>query len=58
MILVGFYYALYPIVKVFMKIIELVLGKNAHMRSRAVTKDDIEVMVEMAKKKEQWIRSN
>lgn len=48
MILVGFYYALYPIVKVFMKIIELVLGKNAHMRSRAVTKDDIEVMVEMA----------
>ncbi len=48
MILMGFYYALYPIVKTFIKIIELVLGKNAHMRSRAVTKDDIEVMVEMA----------
>ena len=31
-----------------MKIIEIVLGKNAHVRSRLVTKDDIEVMVEMA----------
>ncbi len=48
MILMVFYYALYPIVKIFMKIIEIVLGKNAHVRSRLVTKDDIEVMVEMA----------
>ena len=47
-ILVGFYYVLFPIVKVFMKIIQLVLGKNANVRSRAVTRDDIEVMVEMA----------
>jgi putative hemolysin len=47
-ILMGFYYALYPIVKLFMKIIEFVLGKNAHVRSRLVTKDDIEIMVEMA----------
>jgi putative hemolysin len=48
LILIGFYYALYPIVKVFMKIIKLVLGENANVRSRAVTRDDIEVMVEMA----------
>ena len=48
MFLMGFYYALYPVVKIFMKIIKLVLGENANVRSRAVTKDDIEVMVEMA----------
>lgn len=47
-ILVAFYYMLYPIVKIFMFIISMVLGKNAQMRSRAVTRDDIEVMVEMA----------
>lgn len=46
--LMGFYYALFPIVKMFMFIIQVVLGKNAHVRGRAVTKDDIEVMVEMA----------
>lgn len=46
--LIAFYYALYPIVKTFMKIITLVLGENASVRSRAVTIDDIEVMVEMA----------
>ncbi len=48
LILMGFYYALYPVVKLFMKIIQLVLGENANVRSRAVTRDDIEVMVEMA----------
>lgn len=47
-ILMGFYYALYPIVKIFMKVIQLVLGKNAHVSSRSVTRDDIEIMVEMA----------
>jgi putative hemolysin len=47
-ILMGFYFALFPVVKIFMKIIKLVLGENANVRSRAVTKDDIEVMVEMA----------
>lgn len=47
-LLIAFYYALYPIVKTFMKIITLVLGQNASVRSRAVTIDDIEVMVEMA----------
>lgn len=48
MVLVGFYYVLYPIVKMFVKIISLVLGQNASVRGRLVTKDDIEVMVEMA----------
>lgn len=48
MILVAFYYVLFPVVKIFMFIISIVLGKNAQMRSRAVTRDDIEVMVEMA----------
>jgi putative hemolysin len=32
----------------FTLIIKLLLGENANVRSRAVTKDDIEVMVEMA----------
>ncbi len=48
LILMGFYYALWPVVKMFMIIIQFVLGKNANVRSRAVTRDDIEVMVEMA----------
>jgi putative hemolysin len=48
LILMGFYYALYPVVKIFMIIIKMVLGENATVRSRAVTKDDIEIMVEMA----------
>lgn len=48
LVLIGLYYAMWPIVKAFTKIIQLVLGKNATVRSRAVTKDDIEVMVEMA----------
>lgn len=48
LILIGFYYLMWPIVKAFTMIIQLVLGKNANVRSRAVTKDDIEVMVEMA----------
>ena len=47
-ILIVFYWIMWPIVKAFTKIIQLVLGKNANVRSRAVTKDDIEVMVEMA----------
>lgn len=48
LILIFCYYLMWPIVKAFTKIIQFVLGKNATVRSRAVTKDDIEVMVEMA----------
>lgn len=47
-ILNAVYYALWPIIKVFTKVIQFVLGKNANVRGRAVTIDDIEVMVEMA----------
>lgn len=47
-ILMACYYLMWPIVKAFTKIIQLVLGENANVKSRAVTKDDIEVMVEMA----------
>ena len=47
-LLMGFYCALWPVVKMFMLIIKLVLGENANVRSRVVTKDDIESMVEMA----------
>jgi len=47
-VLMIFYFVMWPIVKAFTKIIQLVLGKNANVRGRAVTKDDIEVMVEMA----------
>lgn len=48
LVLIAFYFALWPVVKAFTKIIQLVLGKDATIRSRAVTIDDIEVMVEMA----------
>jgi CBS domain containing-hemolysin-like protein len=48
MILMGFYFMLYPVVKAFMKVIQWVLGEKAYLRSRSVTRDDIEVMVEMA----------
>lgn len=47
-ILMGLYYALYPIIKLFVKIIQIVLGDRANVPGRAVTMDDIEVMVEMA----------
>jgi putative hemolysin len=47
-VLMIFYYGIYPVVKIFMWIIQVVLGKNAKVRSRMVTKDDIEIMVEMA----------
>jgi putative hemolysin len=47
-VLMVFYWVMWPIVKAFTKIIQFVLGKNANVRSRAVTRDDIEVMVEMA----------
>src|SRR5690554_1274411 len=50
-LLIGFYYLLYPLVKAFMKIIVLVLGENANVTGRQVTKDDIEIMVAMAEEK-------
>jgi putative hemolysin len=51
MILMVCFYLMWPIVIAFTKIIQFVLGKNATVRSRIVTRDDIEVMVEMAEEK-------
>jgi putative hemolysin len=48
LVLIAFYFLMWPVVKEFTKIIQFVLGKNANVRGRVVTKDDIEVMVEMA----------
>ncbi len=43
-----FYYVLWPVIFVFMWVIERVLGKNAQLRGRIVTRDDIEFMVSRA----------
>lgn len=45
-----FMYILYPAVVFFDLIIRLVLGKNAHIKGRLTTKDDIEFMVDKAEK--------
>jgi len=47
-ILISFYYLMWPIVKAFTWIIQVVIGKEAYVKSRIVTRDDIEVMVELA----------
>lgn len=44
-ILRVFYILLYPVVWVFNGVIETILGKNAQLRGRVVTSDDIEFMV-------------
>lgn len=44
------YYLLLPIVKIFMFIIRTVLGENASLQERMITKDDIEFMVGEAEK--------
>jgi putative hemolysin len=43
-----FYYSLWPVIHLFMWVIEKVLGKNAQLRGRLVTRDDIEFMVSKA----------
>lgn len=47
-ILRVWYIALYPVIHTFMWVIEKVLGKNAQIRGRIVTRDDIEFMVSKA----------
>lgn len=42
------YIGLYPVIHTFMWVIEKVLGKNAQIRGRIVTRDDIEFMVSRA----------
>ena len=44
------YYSLFPIVKMFMFIIKSILGENAALQERLITKDDIEFMVGEAEK--------
>ena len=47
-ILKLFYYACLPVIHTFMWIIEKVLGKNAQLQGRMVTRDDIEFLVSKA----------
>ncbi len=49
-ILQAFYYISLPAIKLFTFIIEKVLGKNAQLRGRLVSKKDIEYLVERAEK--------
>ncbi|MBT3983590.1 MAG: HlyC/CorC family transporter [Bacteriovoracaceae bacterium] len=42
------YYLMFPVIYFFDHLIRLVLGKNAHIRGRLITKDDIEFMVNKA----------
>jgi putative hemolysin len=44
------YFLMFPVVKIFMFVIEVILGKNAVLSERLVTKDDIEFMVNEAEK--------
>ncbi len=47
-ILMFNFYFLYPVTKLFTWIIRVILGKNAQVRGRIITKDDIEFMVSQA----------
>lgn len=49
-ILQVLFYILFPVVKLFMLVIEFVLGKNAQLNDRLVTKGDIEFLVNEAEK--------
>ena len=49
-ILRGFYYLFYPVVKMLVLIIRRVLGDNAELTGRLVTKNDLEYMVNKAEK--------
>ena len=44
------YFVLYPVVKIFMFIIKMVLGEHASLQEKMITKDDIEFMVGEAEK--------
>lgn len=44
------FYLMYPVIMAFTWIIYKVLGKNAHLRGRIVTRDEIEYMVSKAEK--------
>ena len=44
------YYCMYPVIKTFTWMVHKILGENAHLRGRIVTKDEIEYMVSKAEK--------
>jgi putative hemolysin len=44
------YFLMFPVVKIFMIVIEIILGNNAQLAERLVTKDDIEFLVNEAEK--------
>jgi putative hemolysin len=45
-----FYYALYPAIKLMVWLIHTVLGENAQLNGRLVTKNDVEYMIQKAEK--------
>ncbi len=51
-VLQGLQYLLFPVVWIFMQIIKVVLGENANLNDRFVTKNDIEFMVNEAEKEQ------
>jgi putative hemolysin len=51
-VLQSFYYLLWPIVKPLSFIIQNLLGENAQLQGRIITKDDIEFMVSQAEKEQ------
>ena len=46
------FYALYPVVKIFMFIITRILGSKASIQGRVVTKEDLQFMVDKAEQEE------
>ena len=46
------FYALYPVVKVFMFVITRILGSKASIQGRVVTKDDLQFMVDKAEQEQ------
>ncbi len=48
LILRVFYYLFYPLVQLFMFFVHAILGQNANMSGRIVTRDDIEFLVNKA----------
>ncbi|EQC48259.1 membrane protein, PF01595 family [Bacteriovorax sp. BSW11_IV] len=49
-VLQAMYYVIYPIVKIMVWVIHTILGENAQLAGRIVTKNDIEYMVQRAEK--------
>ena len=49
-VLLFFYYLFYPLVKSLTLLIKLILGENAYLSTRIITKNDIEYMVNEAEK--------